>query len=378
MRFLATSAIRPYNFGFATGTPYLSSYYRWLVLDNLTLSDEKLTTLKRIFTGRGEWYTADQTFRDNDLVSLTGTRIETAWDPKQSAWSSWVNLELTQADSTLGRGEYRTVFELPEGAFIDDYYLYVEGQKEHGILAERKAATWVYNNIVRGNRDPGLLRYVTANEVEFKVFPFRAGETRRTGIRFLHREPLLLQFDGEELQLGVPGDHPVSEPVTNAAGERIYLTKQEKGALPQVQRKVSVHFVVDASRQSPETEEAMVSRVRDLASKLPPGTPRPRLTLSGTFPQTLAFDSDWASYLKTLEPGGFFAQRAVENILSAELENPTDTDYQIVLVRNEGTEPVFTNDFSAWSAAYPNQQSGRTGYRPWLAEVRGSFQKVDV
>jgi len=202
----------------------------------------------------------------------------------------------------------------------------------------------------------------------------------------------------------------------------------------------------------------MVSRVRDFASKLPPGTPRPRLTLSGTFPENIDFDADWENRLKNTEPGGFFAQRAIENILSAELENPAETDFQIVVVRNEGIEPVFTGDFSAWAAAYPegddfyqlgtdaqlyfhrlsrnpanrvgkaysvlgatpvhkgpdgyfavdgkgallpataeldytdlapndwssavalrwqylaNQQSGRTGYRPWLAEVRGSFQ----
>jgi hypothetical protein len=446
------------DFGFATGTPYLSSYYKWLVLDNLTLSDEKLNTLQSVFTGTGEWNARSPIFRDNDQVSLTDVTVESAWDPKQKAWSSWVNLELTQANNTIGRGEYKTLFELPAGVFIDDYYLYVEGEKEHGILAERKAATWVYNNIVRGNRDPGLLRYVTANELEFKVFPFRAGEARRTGIRFLHREPLTLAFDGQQLQLGVEGEHPVSGPVSNASGERVYLSKEEKGALPQVQRKVSVHFVVDASRQSTETEKAMVYRLRDFASELPPGTPRPRLTLSGILPQTIDFDEDWETQLQNSEPGGFFAQRAIENILSEELENPTDTDYQIVVVKNENMQPIFTGDFSAWAAAYPegddfyyldidqqlyrhhlsrdpalldekvpalpaavpvhkgldayypidgqgailpsaevldytglsaddwpsalalrqeflsNQQAGQTGYRPWLAEVRGSFQ----
>lgn len=446
------------NFDFATGTPYLSSYYRWLVLDNLTLSDEKLNTLRRVFTVADEWRAQTPVFRDNDRVSLTNATVESAWDPKQEAWTSWVDLQLTQADSTLGRGEYRTLFELPAGVFIDDYYLYVEDRKEHGTLAERKAATWVYNNIVRGNRDPGLLRYVTASAVELKVFPFRAGETRRTGIRFLHREPLQLTFDGKTLQLGVEGEHPVSGPVTNVSGERVYLTKEEKGALPQVQRKVSVHFVVDASRQSPDTEQAMISRVRNFASQLPPRTPRPRLTLSGTYPRTLDFDTDWETQLQETEPGGFFAQRAIENILSDELGKPGATDYQIVVVKNETGRPIFTGDFSAWSAAYPegddfyyleadrqlylhhlgrnpavadgkvpalpasvpvhkgengyyavngegvvlpvntifdrtelsandwssaialrhqylaNQRTGQTGYRPWLAEVRGSFQ----
>ncbi|WP_180554791.1 hypothetical protein, partial [Staphylococcus haemolyticus] len=100
------------NFGFATGTPYLSSYYRWLVLDNLTLSDEKLSTLLSVFTGVGDWSTRAPIFRDNDLVELTEATVESTWDPKQEAWISWVDLKLTQASNTQGRGEYKTLFEL--------------------------------------------------------------------------------------------------------------------------------------------------------------------------------------------------------------------------------------------------------------------------
>jgi len=341
------------DFGFGSGTPYLSSYYRWLVLDNLTLSDAKMNDLQRIFQGESGFETGRFRRQNNNDVALTKTTVQTEWDPKQEAWSSWVDLELTRDTARFGRGEYRTEFELPPGVFIADYYLYVEDRKEYGILAEKRAATWVYNNIVNTNRDPGFLRYVTANRVAFNVFPFAAGETRRTGIRFLHKEPLTLPFDGRELALGRVGEHPVSGEIESPDGNTIYIPEADKTALAQVQRKLGVHFVVDASRQSPATEEALVARIGAFASTLPAGSPAPRITLAGTYPVTVDYDQDWWAELQGMPPGGFFAQRAVENILNHQLAYPSDTDYQVVLALNEAVLPVFTSDFSAYTAALP-------------------------
>lgn len=338
------------DFGFGSGTPYLSSYYRWLVLDNLTLSDAKMNDLRRIFLG--EPGTENQGFSRTPVgnVSLTNTAVETAWDPQQEAWSSWVELELT-ADSTFGRQEYHTEFRLPPGVFIADYYLYVGDRKEFGILAERKAATWVYNNIVNENRDPGLLRYKTADVVAFNVFPFQAGEVRRTGIRFLHREPLTLPFDGTSLALGRVGEHPVGGTQTGAT---VYVSREEKAALTQVQGKVGVQFVVDASRQSRATEADLVARIKAFAASLPAGSPQPRITLAGTYPQHFAYDEDWESALAATPAGGFFARRAIEEILAeTPVVKPTPTFRKIVVVPNAGNRPVLDGDFSAWAEAFP-------------------------
>ncbi|MBC6996123.1 MSEP-CTERM sorting domain-containing protein [Neolewinella lacunae] len=338
------------DFRFGSGTPYLSSYYRWLVLDNLTLSDAKINDLRRIFLGESGWENQGVSRIPVGKVSLTNTTVETTWDPQQEVWSSWVELELT-ADSTLGLQEYHTEFRLPPGVFIADYYLYVGDRKEFGILAERKAATWIYNNIVNENRDPGLLRYKTADVVCFNVFPFQAGEVRRTGMRFLHREPLTLPFAGTSLVLGRVGEHQVGG---TQSGATIYVSQSEKAALTQVQGKVGVQFVVDASRQSRETEADLVARIKAFAAGLPASSPQPRITLAGTYPQHLAYNDDWESALTKMPTGGFFARRAMEEILATVPEtSPAPTFWKIIVVPNQWNRPVLDGDFSAWAHALP-------------------------
>jgi hypothetical protein len=330
----------------------LASDYRWLVLDNLTLSDATLNDLRRIFLGDPGWENYDVRSAGDESVRLTNTTVQTEWDPKQEAWSSWVELEIT-ADSTSFRGEYATEFDLPAGLFIADYYLYVGDRKEYGILAEKKAATWVYNNIVNENRDPGLLRYKTTNRVAFNVFPFAGGEVRRTGIRFLHKEPLVLDFDGEKLALGRVGEHPITGPVEDQSGTTLYISKKQKAALTQVQRKNRVHFVVDASRQSRETEAAMIMGIKSFANKLPEGSLPPKVTLAGTYPQHFEFNEDWENALANLPEAGFFARRAIEQILSAEVVKADQLSApKVVVVTNAGTRPVLDGDFSAFTAAF--------------------------
>lgn len=341
------------DFGFGSGTPYLSSYYRWLVLDNLTLSDAKMNDLRRIFLGDPGWENLDLRNGRENTVRLTDTTVQSEWDPGEEALSSWVELELT-ADSTIFRGEYATEFDLPPGLFIADYYLYVGDRKEYGILAEKKAATWVYNNIVNENRDPGLLRYKSADRVAFNVFPFSSGEVRRTGIRFLHKEPLTLRFDDRDLELGRVGEHPVSEVVQDAAGATVYVPREVKAALTQVQRKDQVHFVVDASRQSRETEDAMVKAIKDFVLELPVESLPPRVTLAGTYPIHFDYDEPWEKALADLPTAGFFARRAIEQILAGQLAGAVSpVNSRIVLVPNAGTRPVLDGNFSAYAAALP-------------------------
>lgn len=46
--------IRPGDIFFENGTPLFTSYYKWLVLDNLTLSDRKIKDIENIFLGKNE------------------------------------------------------------------------------------------------------------------------------------------------------------------------------------------------------------------------------------------------------------------------------------------------------------------------------------
>ena len=335
------------NFAPMSGVPYLSSVYRWYVLDNLTLADRKINDLRRIFLGESEPALDGRAWRQRWApAGLADVTTTSEWDAAAQSWSSWVHLTVTDTTRGPGRSEYETEFALPDGAYVADYYLDIAGERQYAQLSERRAATWVYNNITRGNRDPGFLRYTAAGRLTLSVFPVQPGETRRTGFRVLHREPVRLALDGRELALGRAGEHPV----VSTPG---YLTAADKAALTQVQRKVAAHYVVDASRRHPAWEQGMLDRLRAFQRRLPAGSPPPRITLAGTYPRRVGTLDDLASELRATEPGGYFAQRAIEQALAEQIERPTDVDYRIVLVGTGLTPPVLTDDFSAFAAASP-------------------------
>jgi hypothetical protein len=74
-------------------TPYLSTYYTWLVLDNLTLSDQKINTLGRIFNGTPlDSLTVDTPFTafGSEHIELQDIQTSSVYDEEQHAWKSTV------------------------------------------------------------------------------------------------------------------------------------------------------------------------------------------------------------------------------------------------------------------------------------------------
>ncbi|MGB3799672.1 MAG: MSEP-CTERM sorting domain-containing protein, partial [Lewinella sp.] len=252
---------------FGRGTPYLSDYYAWLVLDNLTLSETKLQTLEGVFLGR--------TFRERDRprrwetspVELRSATVRSEYVDTGGYYASWVDLDMQSDSSSIQPGEYRVTFDLPPGCYVDDYYLYVGDRRERGQLTERRTATWVYNQIVGTRQDPGLLRYVAADRLELSVFPFTAGEHRRTGFRILHPEPIDFIVDGHSLRLG-NGYGPAATKVTRFPGGA-YIPASLKDQLPHVRRLPKFQIVVDASRRY-QDEEDLIDRVERFVDGLPP------------------------------------------------------------------------------------------------------------
>ena len=186
---------------FGSQIPYLSSYFNWLVLDNLTISDAKINTIEKIFFGSTSFELRLENIQ-NDNVKITNISTKSTFDKSQNAWLSWVDLEIKNNSENTWFSEYSTTIKLPEGSWISDYYLYVGNKKEFGILAEKKSALWVFSNIRNENRDPGILYYLTGNKVAFRVFPFAKSEVRKTGIQILHKEPISFTLDNNIIKLG--------------------------------------------------------------------------------------------------------------------------------------------------------------------------------
>ncbi|MBN1181866.1 MAG: MSEP-CTERM sorting domain-containing protein, partial [Bacteroidales bacterium] len=225
---------------FGNGIPYLSSYFNWLVMDNLTLSDSKINTIEKIFFGNTSFELPIENI-PNDNVNTTSISVNSTYDKTQNAWKSWVDLEISNKSENTWFAEYATTIDLPEGCWISDYYLYVGDKKEPGILAEKKSAMWIFSQIRNENRDPGILYYLTGNKVAFRVFPFSKDEIRKTGIEFLHKEPVKLNIDNNVIELG-----NIDETVyKNFETENIaYVSTQQKQKLNSVKRKPYFHFLV--------------------------------------------------------------------------------------------------------------------------------------
>jgi hypothetical protein len=129
------------GFGFQSEqVPYLSSYYNYVVLDNLTLSDVKINDIEKIFFGKT--HPSIQFWRGNlsiakDDVVITKLKPVSNYNSDKKQWESTINFEITN-NSPDSLSEFETNFALPAGCWINNYYLYINGKKEKGILAEKK------------------------------------------------------------------------------------------------------------------------------------------------------------------------------------------------------------------------------------------------
>ena len=172
----------------------------------------------------------------------------------------------------MGDGEYKMVFKLPAGAYIRDYYLEVSGTRKAGILADRRAAMFLYNKIVNTRKDPGLLHYIGRNTLELRVFPFGPGQVRKTGFEVIHYEPFDLELDDKTVSLNAGGE--AGQPDTQTRQDQEDRSLAFEGGLllpsafkeelqPAAGRQPRYYFVLDSSKSS--NVEWLISQVEAYA-----------------------------------------------------------------------------------------------------------------
>jgi hypothetical protein len=319
---------------FSSSIPYLTSYFNWLVLDNQSLSHTKLNYIGRVFFASSQLNT-EPNFRSQ--AEITNISVNSNYDKSQNAWKSWVDLEITNGNTNLA--EYATTIDLPEGCWISDYYLYVEGKKEFGILAEKKAAMWVYSNIRNENKDPGILHYLTGNKVAFKVFPFSPSETRKTGIEFLCKERTSFFIDSRLIILG-NWEETVRE---NVETENFaYISANQKLTLKKAERKLYPHFLIDASAGKEKFSDDFTKQVEALSK--------------GWYSDELR-ESKQISFVNTyinpevMYEGGFYLERAIETVL---LNAYNKQSYPFIVVVTDSIQnAILEKDFSDIEFAFP-------------------------
>ena len=339
------------DFDFGYHTPYLSSWYTWLVLDNLTLSDAKINKMERVFLDEASFSTGTENIQ-NEGVNISQVNTRTQYLPDQDAWRTWVDLEISNQSENSWFSEYATTIELPMGCWISDYYLYVGDRKEMGILAEKKTAMWIFSQIRNSNRDPGLLHYLTGNKVAFRVFPFAEKEVRKTGIEFIHKNPLTLNIDEHTIQLGNPEDSSQAAVISTPYVD--FITAHRKQSLDTIQRQPYYHFMLDISTGKEEMISEYKERIRTLIAKNFIGQSPHKISLINAYTKTFEMNDDWEEQLAAQRfEGGFYLERAMKEALIVHHKKKELYYPVFVILTDNMYEAVLDKDFADLRFSFP-------------------------
>ncbi|WP_338769944.1 MSEP-CTERM sorting domain-containing protein [Bernardetia sp. ABR2-2B] len=378
------------------GIPLLDSFYKWVVLDNMTLSESKINLLNNVFVGEDMPKPTDtwrfwngninqdrnfQTGKGDNTVKIDKTKITSVFDEQQNAWKTQIDLVLHNAENGFGQREYATFFDLPEGAFISNYYLYVGKEKVEALLAEKKTALWVYRQIVNTRKDPGILYYNDKGKIGFRVFPFTRNEYRKTGFEILHAEPFELQLDDSTaVFLGKKEDltDKVLITDTNGIGVNVqdysknntanfkttsnpnYISQNELEKLKVITRKPYYHFILDNSKYGGIGKEKYIERIENFVSRNPLQNGLESKYTSVDF-EVNELGNNWKEdYSNQKNKGGFFLEKAVKKIWLENYIKSVDngdlliqTQPIIVVVSDELEDGVWTGSLHEWRNYVP-------------------------
>ncbi|MCL6296563.1 MSEP-CTERM sorting domain-containing protein [Jejuia spongiicola] len=342
------------DFFMSSQTPYLSSFFNWIVLDNLTLSDIKIKTIEKIFFNTKPFELRAERLR-NKNVDISNISSNSTYNETDNTWTSWIDLEITNANKDNFTSEYATTIDLPNGCWINDYYLYVGDRKEMGILAEKKSAMWIFSQIRNINQDPGLLHYLTGNKVSFRVFPFSENEIRRTGIQFIHKEPITIKIDNHKLTLGEKKETLINHKKND---QIVYISSKEKETLKKIKRKPYYHFIIDTSHKKDSLINNYIKVLDDFITTNNIDTMEAKISFANTFVETEGFNGEWKNSLKEQEfEGGFYLERAIKKVLFNSYTNLSNKYPIIIVVTDNMLDAVINKNFADFKIAFPESNS---------------------
>jgi hypothetical protein len=338
---------------FGNQIPYISTYFNWLVLDNLTLSDAKIQRMEAVFLGENTFNPRHENIR-NQNVEITDSNVKSVYDEKQKVWRTWIDLEITNSNEDAWAPEYATKFDLPVGCWISDYYLYVGDRKEMGILSEKKSAMWIFSQIRNEKRDPGILYYLTGNKVAFRVFPFAKDEVRKTGIEFIHKEAVTISIDKIDFQLG---ESNKEMPGIIENDKLVYIPAKEKTSLDSIQRQAYFHFLLDVSEENKLKKDEFIARINHLVTEFPDLSKSSRISKVNSYVSTFELSGEWENYIRNEDfKGGFFLDRAIRaTLVNSYYQN--DKSYPVMIVVTDSiSNAILDKDFSDLSMTFPENK----------------------
>lgn len=337
--------------------PIIGQLYNLIVFDGHKLSTKKLRRINEIFNGNSfpkNFNESNEIRRRQSNVSLTNLSGNSVYDPVNKFWTSTIELELSNF-SGIGNREFETIIDLPAGSFVSDYYLVVNGKKETGQLVEKKAAQWVYNEIVNTRKDPGILYYVGHNQIALKVFPFSKNEIRKTGIELVHKEAVYLEIDKLGISLGEEkvADNQVLNLKTEF-GQLTYLPSIQKLSLPKVIMEPYLHFVIDGSNGKFSQLPNYKSRINEFISHYPQLLKDAKISFVNSFVHTEYFSENWdQKWNESNFMGGFFLDRCLNKESFLATENGFKRFPVFVILTDNFQNAIVENEENGFMHLFP-------------------------
>ncbi|QQS07376.1 MAG: MSEP-CTERM sorting domain-containing protein [Fibrobacterota bacterium] len=356
--------------------PYLSDFRDWAIFDNLVLSDNRMGQLKELFGNDRQAIDSSKSVRaipvprlanpsfDSARSESGNVRLDSSIRRVAGIGQTWLDLKLvrprqipdTQGSWNVSRSrEYEAKLGVPRDVFVDDYTLDVGDSVHQGVLAERRTATWVYNQITSTNRDPGLLRYVEGStDLELRVFPFASGEKRRTSIRFLHERPVKIWIGRTQVELGGEDRSRIRE----FPGLGMVVPEPALSSLPRRQPTVRYHFVLDASGAAKQASASLAASLEVFLKRSGMTDASYRIHTMNVRGTSLPAGSDWSKiYLAGRFEGGYFFERALKHLLVDNFRRGSDTIPVVVAVTDQTQFVFLKNDLDQFGVASPGLQA---------------------
>jgi Ca-activated chloride channel family protein len=129
------------------------------------------------------------------------------------------------ANDNNSRLEGFYVFKLPDGAQVNELYLWINGQRVPYTVKKKEEAVVTYKEIVRKLSDPAILQELGNNLFKLQIFPFEPQNTRR--IEIIYTQPMV--YTKGSIQYTFPLD---MKDYTSLPIEQVSMTFDIRSHLP--------------------------------------------------------------------------------------------------------------------------------------------------
>lgn len=252
-------------------TPLLSGWINAAVVSDRPLTRPAAESLYARYFQSSDVPAPRMSFWDLDIpdFSVRVSVSRTEYDGTNGMYRAWIDLEITNQQAR-SQQEFSTNIDLTGTCVVGDYSLCIGLENKSGMLVARTAAEAVYEEVVSRSQDPGILSYVDQDTLELRVFPFRAGETRRTSLQLWYRSPVTCLVGGARLTLETPGNLSAARPDGSyeTALALLQAAWEQPGDLDNLRAAIAARILTpDTSFIVLETA-AQEARLRDLQARI--------------------------------------------------------------------------------------------------------------